>query len=73
MLAGIAVEREKAAEEMEFERAAALHEQYAKVKAAVGLADELVRPLPQVKAVVVQAAAPVDGSHGECGHARSPG
>lgn len=56
MLAGIAVERERASEEMEFEKAAALHEQYQKVKAAAGLADELVRPVSRLAAVIVQEA-----------------
>lgn len=57
MLAGNAVERDRASEEMEFEKAAALHEQYQKVKAAAGLADELVRPVPRLAAVIVQEAA----------------
>jgi excinuclease UvrABC nuclease subunit len=57
MLAGLGVERDRASEEMEFEKAAALHEQYQKVKAAAGLADELVRPVPRLAAVVVQEAA----------------
>ncbi len=57
MLAGIAAERERASAEMEFEAAAAAHERYAKVKAAAGLADELVRPVGELRAVVVQAAA----------------
>ena len=57
MLAGIAVERDRASEEMEFEKAAALHEQYQKVKAAAGLADEIVRPIPRLAAVIVQEAA----------------
>ena len=57
LLAGIAAERERASEEMDFERAAELHGQYEKVKAAAGLADELVRPVPELRAVVVQAAA----------------
>ncbi len=57
MLAGIGVERDRASEEMEFEKAAALHEQYQKVKAAAGLADELVRPVPRLAAVIVQEAA----------------
>ena len=56
MLAGIAAERDRASEEMEFEKAAALHEQYQKVKAAAGLADELVRPVPRLAAVIVQEA-----------------
>ena len=33
-----------------FERAAELHEQYSKVKAAASLADELVRPVPKLRA-----------------------
>lgn len=56
MLAGIAADRERASQEMEFERAAALHEQYQKVKAAAALADEIVRPIPQLRAVIVQKA-----------------
>ena len=59
MLAGIAVERDRASEEMEFEKAAALHDQFQKVKTAAGLADELVRPVPKLAAVVVQEAAMV--------------
>ena len=57
LLASIAREREQASEEMDFERAAALHKQYEKVKAAAALADELVRPIPELRAVIVQAAA----------------
>jgi hypothetical protein len=60
MLAGIATERERASEEMEFERAAQLHEQHQKVKAAAALADEIVQPIPNLRAVVVQKAAPVE-------------
>ena len=61
MLEGIAAERERASAEMEFEQAAAAHERYSKVKAAVGLADELVRPVPQLRAVIVQRAAAREG------------
>lgn len=64
MLAGIAVERDRASGEMEFEKAAALHEQFQKVKAAAGLADELVRPVPMLAAVIVQEAA-VEPTHRE--------
>ncbi len=56
LLAGIGAERERASEEMDFERAAELHAKYEKVKAAAGLADELVRPVPELRAVIVQAA-----------------
>jgi excinuclease ABC subunit C len=58
MLGKIAAGREAAAEAMEFEQAAALHEKYQKVKAAAALADELVKPLLQVRVVVVQKTAP---------------
>ena len=56
MLLTVAAEREVAAEAMEFEAAAALHERYQKVKAATALADELVQPVLKVRAVVVQKA-----------------
>ncbi len=59
MLSTIAAERERASGEMEFERAAQLHEQYQKVKAAAQLADEIVRPIPKLRAVIVQKAAEV--------------
>ncbi len=57
MLAKIGADRETASAEMEFEKAAALHEQFQKVKAAASLADELVRPVPELAAVIVQKAA----------------
>jgi hypothetical protein len=57
MLDGIAVERERASAEMEFEQAAALHERFQRVKTAAGLADELVEPVSRLRAVIVQAAA----------------
>jgi hypothetical protein len=58
LLTAIAAEREVAAEAMEFEQAAALHERYQKVRAATALADELVQPVPQLRAVILQKAAP---------------
>ena len=61
MLEGIAAERERASAEMEFEQAAAAHERYSKVKSAAGLADELVRPVPELRAVIVQRAAAREG------------
>jgi hypothetical protein len=57
MLSQIATDRDHASEEMEFERAAQLHEQYQKVKAAASLADEIVQPVPKLRAVIVQKAA----------------
>ena len=56
MLTRIAQERERASEEMEFEQAAQLHEQFQKVKAAASLADEIVQPIPKLRAVIVQKA-----------------
>jgi hypothetical protein len=61
LLTAVAAERERAAEAMEFEQAAALHERYLKVKAASELADELVQPVPRVRAVVVQKVAAREG------------
>ena len=60
MLHDIAAAREHASAEMEFEQAAALHQQYEKVKAVAALASELVRPIPQLRAVIVQPAAKDD-------------
>jgi len=58
MLADVAAEREKASEAMDFEGAAALHKQWERVKAAGTLADELVRPVAELRALVLQEAAP---------------
>jgi excinuclease ABC subunit C len=56
MIDAIGLEREEAANAMEFEKAAMLHAQWHKVKAATALADELVQPVPKLRAVVVQEA-----------------
>lgn len=56
MITELGRERDEAAAAMEFERAAAVHAQWQKVKAAAGLADWLVRPVPCLHAVIVQAA-----------------
>jgi excinuclease ABC subunit C len=65
MLGQIGAERELASAEMEFEKAAALHVQWQKVKAAATLADEIVRPVPALNAVIVQEAAAPEGEHRE--------
>ena len=57
MLAGIATQRDAASENMDFEAAATLHKQWEKVRAAALLADELVRPVAELRAVVLQQAA----------------
>jgi len=58
MLAGIAKERDAASEAMDFEGAAELHKQWEKVKAAAALADELVRPVAELRVLVLQESAP---------------
>lgn len=62
MLGEIAVRRDQASAEMEFEQAAALHQQYEKVKGVAGLAAELVRPVPMLRGVIVQPAAEGNGA-----------
>ncbi len=59
LLATISRDRDAASNDMDFERAAALHKQYEKVKSAAALADPLVRPIPDLRAVIVQPAAAV--------------
>jgi excinuclease ABC subunit C len=57
MLRQIAADRDQASADLDFERAAALHTQHQKVKAAAALADDLVQPIPQLRAAIVQKAA----------------
>ncbi len=61
LLTTVARDRDQASDDMDFERAAALHKQYEKVKAAAALADPLVRPIPDLHAVIVQPAAILPG------------
>ena len=65
MLAAIEAERERASAEMEFEQAAALHAQWQKVKAVAALAEEIVRLVRELRAVIVQRAAKREGGHAE--------
>src|SRR5258707_9788990 len=58
MIIAIGLEREEASSGMQFEKAAALHTQWQKVKAVQAIADWIVRPVPQLRAVIVQSAAP---------------
>ena len=53
MMDAIGLEREVAASAMRFEEAAVLHERWHKVKAAAALADELVQPVPRLRAVII--------------------
>ena len=53
-------EREQASANLEFESAAALHAQVQRVESVRALAAELVRPLSQLRAVILQASANAD-------------
>lgn len=57
MIIAIGLEREEASSAMQFERASALHAQWQKVKGVQSLADWIVRPVPRLRAIIVQAAA----------------
>jgi excinuclease ABC subunit C len=65
LMAEIAARRDAASEAMDFEGAASLHRQWEKVKGIAQGADPLVRAAHEVRAVVVQAAAPVTSEGGE--------
>jgi excinuclease UvrABC nuclease subunit len=56
MLTQIAHDREQASEHMDFERAATLHQQWTRVKAATALAGEIVLEVPKLRAVLIQKA-----------------
>lgn len=64
MIAQLSQQRDEAAAAMEFEKAASIHAQWQKVKAAAALADWLVRPIPSLRAVILQAASD-EGEHRE--------
>ena len=59
LLDEVAAQRDAASEAMDFEGAATLHKQWEKVRAAALLADELVRPIDQLRALILQEAAPL--------------
>ena len=56
-LVTLRTERDEASANLEFETAAALHTQVARVESVRALAPELVRPLSQLRAVILQASA----------------
>jgi excinuclease ABC subunit C len=60
LLDEVAAQREAASEAMDFEAAAALHKHWEKVRAAALLADELVRPVDQLRAIILQEGAPLE-------------
>jgi excinuclease ABC subunit C len=57
LLAKLTTEREQASAGLDFECAAEVHAQIQKVKAATALADDLIAPIPQLRAVIVQKSA----------------
>jgi excinuclease ABC subunit C len=59
-LVTLRAERDEASAQLEFEKAATMHAQVQKVEQVRALASELVRPLSQLRAVVLQAAANAD-------------
>jgi excinuclease ABC subunit C len=59
-LVTLRTEREVASANLEFEQAAALHAQVQKVEQVRALASELVRPLSQLRAVILQSSADSD-------------
>ncbi len=59
-LVTLRTQRDEASTNLEFESAAALHAQVARVEAVRGLAAELVRPMSQLRAVILQASANLD-------------
>ena len=59
-LVTLRTERDQASANLEFEAAAALHAQVQRVEAVRALAAELVRPLSQLRAVILQASARPD-------------
>jgi hypothetical protein len=59
-LAALRAQRDEASARLEFEAAAALHAQVVRVESVRALAPELVRPLSQLRAVILQASANPD-------------
>ena len=59
-LVNLRTQRDQASADLEFESAAALHAQVQRVEAVRSLAPELVRPLSQLRAVILQASANPD-------------
>ena len=59
-LVTLRAERDEASAGLEFEKAAAIHAQVAKVESVRALAPELVRPMSELRAVILQAAANPD-------------
>jgi hypothetical protein len=57
LLDEVAAQRDAASTDLDFENAAALHKHWEKVRAAALLSDELVRPIPELRAIILQVSA----------------
>jgi len=57
LLAQLTADRERASANLDFERAAQLHAHLLRVKSAAALADPLVQPVPNLRAIIVQKSA----------------
>jgi hypothetical protein len=62
MIIDIGLAREEASSGMQFEKAAALHAQWHKVKSVQLLADWIVRPVPKLRAIIVQSILPEENN-----------
>jgi len=65
LLRELAKERDQASEDLDFERAAALHAKIQKVEAVAAQASEAVRPLAQLRAIIIQPAPQTEGEPGK--------
>jgi excinuclease UvrABC nuclease subunit len=65
LLRELAQERDQASEELDFERAAAVHAKIQKVEAVAAQASEAVRPLARLRAIILQPALPTEGQPGK--------
>jgi hypothetical protein len=61
LLDEVAAQRDAASAALDFETAAALHKHWEKVRATSQLSAELIRPIPDLRAVILQQAAPHKG------------
>ncbi len=63
LLTQLTAQREQASAELDFELAAQIHAQCLRVKAAASLADALVQPIPNLRALIVQKSAQLGAPH----------
>jgi hypothetical protein len=63
LLSQLTAQREQASTGLDFERAAQLHAQFVRVKSAASLADPLVQPIPNLRALIVQKSAQLGAPH----------